>query len=84
VPSFSINTALKFVGHPPEWGKAQRDEYTAKHYHQPSDEYRADMDFSADAAMARFGYALGWQALEAGQTVGWVAGDEFAAKRQAR
>jgi Zn-dependent M28 family amino/carboxypeptidase len=84
VPSFSINTALKFVGHPPEWGKAQRDEYTAKHYHQPSDEYRADMDFSTDAAIAQFGFALGWQALEAGHSIGWVPGDEFEAKRQAK
>jgi Zn-dependent M28 family amino/carboxypeptidase len=81
VPAFSINTALKFVGHPPEWGKAQRDEYTAKHYHQPSDEYREDMDFSSDAALARFGYALGWQALTAKQSVSWLPGDEFAPVR---
>jgi Zn-dependent M28 family amino/carboxypeptidase len=81
VPAFSVNTALKFAGHPPEWGKAQRDEYTAKHYHQPSDEYRSDMDFSSDAAMARFGFALAWQALSAPHTVMWVAGDEFEAIR---
>jgi Zn-dependent M28 family amino/carboxypeptidase len=81
VPSFSINTALKFAGHPPEWGKAQADEYTAKHYHQPSDEYRPDMDFSSNAALAKFGFALGWQALTATQTVGWVPGDEFEAAR---
>lgn len=77
VPAFSINTALKFVGHPPEWGKAQREEYTAKHYHQPSDEYRADMDFASNASLAQFGYALGWQALTAQKTVNWVPGDEF-------
>jgi Zn-dependent M28 family amino/carboxypeptidase len=81
VPAFSINTALKFAGHPPEWGKAQREEYTAKHYHQPSDEYRADMDFSSDAAMAKFGFALGWQALTAEHTVNWLPGDEFEAIR---
>ncbi|MGA2190314.1 MAG: M28 family peptidase [Steroidobacteraceae bacterium] len=81
VPAFSVNTALKFAGHPPEWGKAQRDEYTAKHYHQPSDEYRADMDFSSDAAMAKFGFVLGWEALSASQTVNWLPGDEFEAVR---
>ncbi len=84
VPAFSINTALKFAGHPPQWGQAQRDEYTAQRYHQPSDEYTADMDFSSNAAMARFGFALGWQALTAKQTVSWQPGDEFEAKRQAR
>jgi Zn-dependent M28 family amino/carboxypeptidase len=77
VPGFSVNTALKFAGHPPEWGKAQREEYTSKHYHQPSDEYRADMDFASNAALAKFGFALGWQALNAKQTVSWLPGDEF-------
>ncbi len=81
VPAFSINTAMKWVGHPPEWGKQQAEEYTAKHYHQPSDEYRADMDFSSNAALAQFGYALGWEALIAPQTVEWLSGDEFEARR---
>jgi Zn-dependent M28 family amino/carboxypeptidase len=84
VPAFSINTSTKFAGRPPEWGKALHDEYTAKRYHQPSDEYTPEMDFTADAAMARFGFALGWQALTAGSTVSWRPGDEFAAKRQTR
>jgi Zn-dependent M28 family amino/carboxypeptidase len=84
VPAFSINTSTKFAGHPPEWGKALHDEYTAKRYHQPSDEYAPDMDFIADAAMAKFGLALGWQALSSAQSVSWQPGDEFEAKRRAR
>jgi Zn-dependent M28 family amino/carboxypeptidase len=81
VPAFSINTGVKFAGHPPEWGKAQRDEYTAKHYHNPSDEYSAAMDFSSNASLAKFGFALGWQALLAAGTVNWLPGDEFEAVR---
>jgi Zn-dependent M28 family amino/carboxypeptidase len=81
VPAFSINTGVKFAGHPPEWGKAQSDEYTAKHYHNPSDEYSPAMDFSSNAALAKFGFALGWEALEAKGTVNWLAGDEFEAAR---
>jgi Zn-dependent M28 family amino/carboxypeptidase len=81
VPAFSINTASKFAGHSLEWGKQQNDEYTAKHYHQPSDEYHADMDFSSNALLAKFGFVLGWQALTAGQTVNWLPGDEFEATR---
>lgn len=81
VPAFSINTGVKFAGHPPEWGKAQHDEYTAKHYHNPSDEYSASMDFSTNAALAKFGFALGWQALLANGTVNWLPGDEFEAPR---
>jgi Zn-dependent M28 family amino/carboxypeptidase len=81
VPAFSVNTGVKFAGHPAEWGKAQRDEYTAKHYHNPSDEYSPSMDFSSDAALAKFGFALGWQALSAKDTVNWLPGDEFEAVR---
>jgi Zn-dependent M28 family amino/carboxypeptidase len=81
VPAFSINVGVKFAGHPPEWGKAQHEEYTAKHYHQPSDEYSPAMDFSSNAALARFGFALGWQAMLAKSTVNWLPGDEFEAAR---
>jgi Zn-dependent M28 family amino/carboxypeptidase len=82
VPAFSINTALKFEGHPAEWGRAQREEYTAKHYHQPSDEYSSEMDFSSNAALAQFGYALGWEALDAPSSITWQPGDEFEAARK--
>ncbi|MGD0502847.1 MAG: M28 family peptidase [Steroidobacteraceae bacterium] len=82
VPSFSINESTKFRGHPAEWGKAQRDDYTAHRYHQPSDEYSPDMDFSTDSELAKFGFALGWQELTAPQTVNWLPGDEFEAKRK--
>jgi Zn-dependent M28 family amino/carboxypeptidase len=82
VPAFSINTALKFEGHPPEWGRQQREEYTAKHYHQPSDEYTAEMDFSSNASVAQFGYVLAWEALTAPGTVNWLPGDEFEAARR--
>jgi Zn-dependent M28 family amino/carboxypeptidase len=81
VPAFSINAGVKFAGHPPEWGKAQIDDYTAKRYHSPADEYSPSMDFSSNAALAKFGFALGWQALLAKGTVNWLPGDEFEATR---
>src|SRR3984885_1635142 len=81
VPAFSVNTGVKFAGHPAEWGKAQHEEYTAKHYHRPSDEFLPSMDFTSDAAMAKFGFALGWQAMLAKGTVNWQPGDEFEATR---
>ncbi|HEY0746317.1 MAG TPA: M28 family peptidase [Steroidobacteraceae bacterium] len=81
IPAFSINTGIKFAGHPPEWGKAQHEEYTAKHYHRPSDEFTPDMDFTSDAAVAKFGFALGWQAMLSRATVNWLPGDEFEAAR---
>jgi Zn-dependent M28 family amino/carboxypeptidase len=82
VPAFSINTGVKFAGHTPEWGKAQHEEYTAKRYHRPSDEFSPSMDFTSDAEMAKFGFALGWQAMLEKGTVNWLPGDEFEAARR--
>ena len=81
VPSFSINEGVKYKGHDAAWGKQQADEFTAKHYHQPSDEYHPDMDFTGDAVMARFGFALGWVAATQAKEIGWQHGDEFEAAR---
>ena len=81
VPAFSINTGSTFAGQTPEWGKALHEEYTAKHYHRPSDEYSPQMDFTSNVMMAQFGFALGWQALNAKSTVNWLPGDEFETAR---
>lgn len=77
IPSFSINQGMKFKGHPESWGLDKEREYVEKHYHQPSDEYRPDMDFVGDSAMARFGFALGWEAAGLPKLIGWQKGDEF-------
>ena len=81
IPAFSINEGVKYKGHDAAWGQAQADEYTAKHYHQPSDEYSPDMDFIGDAVVARFGFALGWMAATQLKEVGWQKGDEFEGAR---
>ncbi|MGA8493363.1 MAG: M28 family peptidase [Terriglobales bacterium] len=81
IPSFSINEGTKYKGHDAAWGVQQAEEYTSKHYHQPSDEYRPSMDFTGDAAMARFGFVLGWEAASQTKLIGWQKGDEFEAAR---
>jgi len=81
IPSFSINEGTKYRGHDDAWGLQQAEEYTQKHYHQPSDEYHPGMDFTGDAVMARFGFALAWQAAAMPKMVGWETGDEFEAAR---
>jgi Zn-dependent M28 family amino/carboxypeptidase len=81
IPSFSINEGMKFKGHSEAWGMDQDREYVEKHYHQPSDEYHPEMDFVGDSAMARFGFALGWEAASLPKLIGWQKGDEFEAAR---
>jgi Zn-dependent M28 family amino/carboxypeptidase len=83
IPAFSVDQGDLFEGHSPEWGQAQAADYTANHYHQPSDEYRADWDFRGNAKLARFGFVLGWLASAQAKTVEWNHGDEFEAPRLA-
>lgn len=82
VPAFSIGSGVKFAGHPREWGKAQEDDYVSNRYHAPSDEWTPAMDFASNAALARFGFALGWEALLGPDSGSWQAGDEFEAPRK--
>jgi Zn-dependent M28 family amino/carboxypeptidase len=81
IPSFSISEGMKFKGHNEAWGMEQYNDYVEKHYHQPSDEYHPEMNFVGDAAMARFGFALGWEAASFSKLIGWQRGDEFEAAR---
>jgi Zn-dependent M28 family amino/carboxypeptidase len=83
VPAFSIDEGDKYRGHDREWGTQQADDYVAHRYHQPSDQYRPEMDFRGDAVMARFGIALGWEAAGQPSLVEWNEGDEFAHVRAA-
>jgi Zn-dependent M28 family amino/carboxypeptidase len=82
IPAFSIGQGTLFAGHDASWGEGQMKQYTAERYHQPSDEYKPEMDFRGDARMAQFGFALGWLASGAKTEQGWQAGDEFEAPRK--
>jgi Zn-dependent M28 family amino/carboxypeptidase len=81
VPAFSIDEGTLFAGHTADWGKRQKEDYDDQRYHRPTDTYRADMDFRADARLAQFGFLLGWQALSS-PPVTWKPGDEFEAARK--
>jgi Zn-dependent M28 family amino/carboxypeptidase len=82
VPAFSVNMGPKFKGHPREWGIEQDKIYTEKNYHQPSDQFDPNWDFSGPAVITRFGFALGWEAANQQQLVQWKSGDEFEAARK--
>jgi Zn-dependent M28 family amino/carboxypeptidase len=82
IPAFSVGEGNLFEGHPPAWGRAQEDDYTMHHYHQPSDEFQSSWDFRGDAKMAKFGFVLGWLASEQSKPVSWQHGDEFEAARK--
>jgi Zn-dependent M28 family amino/carboxypeptidase len=82
VPAFSINEGMKYAGHDTQWGEEQAKDFVEHRYHQPSDEYSPDMDFTGDAVVARFGFVLGSKAARQPTLADWVPGDEFAAARK--
>ncbi|MDR3727673.1 MAG: M28 family peptidase [Terracidiphilus sp.] len=82
IPAFSVGQGVLFEGHTAEWGMEQGKDFVAHHYHQPSDEYHAEWDFSGNAKLARLGFVLGWLASEQPKTVEWMPGDEFEAARK--
>ena len=83
VPSFSVGEGTLFAGHDAAWGLAKEDDYVAHRYHNFSDNYTPDMDFTSNAKLAKFGMELGWEALSAKETVEWKSGDEFELVRKA-
>jgi Zn-dependent M28 family amino/carboxypeptidase len=82
IPAFSVDPGELFEGHDLAWGHAQSEDYVAHHYHQPSDEFHTDWDFSGNAKMARFGFVLGWLASAQSKPVEWLPGDEFEKARK--
>jgi hypothetical protein len=55
----------------------KHDEYNERDYHQPSDEFRADWDFTALQQAAQFGYLLGVDVANQPKLVEWRAGQQF-------
>jgi Zn-dependent M28 family amino/carboxypeptidase len=82
IPAFSINEGMKYQGHDTAWGQAQAKDYVENRYHQPTDEYKPEMDFHGDALMAEFGYVLGQKAATAQNVPAWLPGDEFEAAQK--
>ena len=83
IPSFSIEGGDDLLGKPPGTGAKLFDEFNDQHYHQPSDEYHDDWDFSCMEQYARFGFLMGINVANAPKLPTWRAGDEFLAPRVA-
>ena len=82
IPAFSIDSGNDYVGKPKDFGDQKYKEYIEKHYHQPSDEYNPEWDFSGAKKLAALGIAIGWRVAELKETTGWVKGDEFEKARR--
>lgn len=83
VPAFSLDNGHKYIGKSDEYGESVYRDYLQHHYHQPSDEYNPSWDYSGINDLARLGIEIGWRVANTPGMTGWVAGDEFAAIRNA-
>lgn len=77
IPAFSIDHATEFAGKPAGFGERTAQEYNSKHYHQPSDEFQADWDFTALQQAAEYGFLLGKDIANQDKLPDWRAGDQF-------
>lgn len=82
VPAFSISLGNQFEGKPAGYGEKIFEEYNTQHYHQPSDEYHDDWDFSGMEEVARLGFLIGRNVANQEALPTWRAGDEFLAARE--
>jgi Zn-dependent M28 family amino/carboxypeptidase len=81
IPAFTVDEGDRYVGKPAGYGEKMFEEFNAKHYHQPSDEYHDDWDFSGMEQIGRFAFLLGQSAANLERLPTWNVGDEFLAAR---
>jgi Zn-dependent M28 family amino/carboxypeptidase len=82
VPAAYVKGGTDVVGRPAGWGKQQREEFESNHYHKPSDELRADWDYSGALEDGRLLFYLGLKIANAARKPAWKPGDEFEAARK--
>ncbi len=83
VPALDAGSGIEYVGKPEDYGRKIREEYTAKHYHAPSDEVRPDWDLSGTVEEAEFYLRVAYKVAQAERFPEWKPGNEFRAKREA-
>jgi Zn-dependent M28 family amino/carboxypeptidase len=81
IPAFSVEPGHDVIGKGKAWGAKMTDEYRQHRYHQPSDEFDPNWDWSEGVQMAQLGFWLGWEAANAPAMPNWKPGDEFRAIR---
>ena len=77
IPAFSIDHATQFAGKPADYYKKSWEEFNSQHYHQPSDEFHADWDFTALEQAAEFGFLLGIDVANQDKLPDWRPGDSY-------
>ncbi len=83
VPALNPNGGVDYLGKPADWGMKMRDEFTSKHYHQPSDDVKDYWDLSGLAEDSQLLLTVGYRVANDPKLPEWKPGTEFKAKREA-
>ena len=81
VPALYIGGGKEVIGKPAEFGQQKKDDYTAHHYHQVSDEVNPEWDLSGAAQDMQLLFEVGYQVANGDKFPEWKSGTEFKAKR---
>jgi Zn-dependent M28 family amino/carboxypeptidase len=81
VPAISFSPGLDLVNGGSAGGEALAQEYNARHYHQPSDEWSASWDWSGIAQNAELLHDVGLRLANSRDWPNWSSDSEFRAAR---
>ncbi len=81
VPAVNFEPGSKFVGHSEKWIEEKIQDYREHRYHQPTDEYRPNWDFSGMVQQTRMAFLIGLRIANTDEPQKWKKGDEFEAAR---
>jgi Zn-dependent M28 family amino/carboxypeptidase len=83
VPSLYTGGGKDFIGKPANFGQQKKDDYTAHHYHQVSDEVDPNWDLSGAVQDVQLLFEVGYQVANGEKLPEWKPESEFKAKRDA-
>jgi Zn-dependent M28 family amino/carboxypeptidase len=82
IPALSISDSTQYIGKDPAEAKRLHDEYIARDYHQPSDEYKDEWNYEGAVNDMRLLAELGWQVANSPQMPAYHPDEQFARPRQ--
>jgi Zn-dependent M28 family amino/carboxypeptidase len=77
IPAVNFEPGTKFVGHSDKWTEEQLQDYRGHRYHQPSDEYSPNWNFSGMVQQTRLAFLIGLRVGNTNEAPQWNKGDEF-------
>ena len=81
IPALYIKHGLQYVGRPAGWGDSIQTDYTANHYHAPTDEIGADWVYTGAARDGTLALLTVLELANSDAWPNWHEGQEFRAAR---